>query len=279
MEMTANQAYDFLCVKMEGHYDARESSIIARYLIEDLFSKSFHSDELLNQSEVDVLENTALRLQKNEPWQYIGGVADFYGLKFNVNPSVLIPRPETEELAYLAIDIIKKYNISSVMDIGTGSGILPITIAKKAAIPEVYGLDVSVGALETAKSNAGLHDVQIQWLHNDILDRELWVQLPKVGLVVSNPPYISRDEKVEMQANVLDYEPELALFVQNSPLEFYDAIADFVILFQDSDCKLLVEINEKYGKEVSKLFMDKGLKNIILLQDLQGKDRIVGAEK
>lgn len=279
MEMTANQAYDFLCVKMEGHYDARESSIIARYLIEDLFSKSFHSDELLNQSEVEVLENTALRLQKNEPWQYIGGVADFYGLKFNVNPSVLIPRPETEELAYLAIDIIKKYNISSVMDIGTGSGILPITIAKKAAIPEVYGLDVSVGALETAKSNAGLHDVQIQWLHNDILDRELWHQLPKVGLVVSNPPYISRDEKVEMQANVLDYEPELALFVQNSPLEFYDAIADFVILFQDSDCKLLVEINEKYGKEVSKLFMDKGLKNIILLQDLQGKDRIVGAEK
>lgn len=279
MEMTANQAYDFLCVKMEGHYDARESSIIARYLIEDLFSKSFHSDELLNHSEVEALENTALRLQKNEPWQYIGGVADFYGLKFNVNPSVLIPRPETEELAYLAIDIIKKYNISSAMDIGTGSGILPIIIAKKAAIPEVYGLDVSVGALETAKSNAGLHDVQIQWLLNDILDRELWVQLPKVGLVVSNPPYISRDEKVEMQANVLDYEPELALFVQNSPLEFYDAIADFVILFQDSDCKLLVEINEKYGKEVSNLFMDKGLKNIILLQDLQGKDRIVGAEK
>lgn len=277
--MTANQAYDFLCVKMEGHYDARESSIIARYLIEDLFSKSFHSDELLNQSEVDVLENTALRLQKNEPWQYIGGVADFYGLKFNVNPSVLIPRPETEELAYLAIDIIKKYNISSVMDIGTGSGILPITIAKKAAIPEVYGLDVSVGALETAKSNAGLHDVQIQWLHNDILDRNLWSKLPKVELIVSNPPYISRDEKVEMHANVLDYEPELALFVQNSPLEFYDAIADFVILFQDSDCKLLVEINEKYGKEVSNLFMDKGLKNIILLQDLQGKDRIVGAEK
>ena len=279
MEMTANQAYDFLCVKMEGHYDARESSIIARYLIEDLFSKSFHSDKLLNQSEVDVLENTALRLQKNEPWQYIGGVADFYGLKFNVNPSVLIPRPETEELAYLAIDIIKKYNISSVMDIGTGSGILPITIAKKAAIREVYGLDVSVGALETAKSNANLHEVQIQWIHSDILDRNLWSKLPKVEIIVSNPPYISRDEKVEMQANVLDYEPELALFVQNSPLEFYDAIADFVILFQDSDCKLLVEINEKYGKEVSKLFMDKGLKNIILLQDLQGKDRIVGAEK
>jgi len=279
MEMTANQAYDFLCVKMEGHYDARESSIIARYLIEDLFSKSFHSDKLLNQSEVDVLENTALRLQKNEPWQYIGGVADFYGLKFNVNPSVLIPRPETEELAYLAIDIIKKYNISSVMDIGTGSGILPITIAKKAAIREVYGLDVSVGALETAKSNANLHEVQIQWIHSDILDRNLWSKLPKVEIIVSNPPYISRDEKVEMQANVLDYEPELALFVQNSPLEFYDAISDFVILFQDSDCKLLVEINEKYGKEVSKLFMDKGLKNIILLQDLQGKDRIVGAEK
>ena len=279
MEMTANQAYDFLCVKMEGHYDARESSIIARYLIEDLFSKSFHSDKLLNQSEVDVLENTALRLQKNEPWQYIGGVADFYGLKFNVNPSVLIPRPETEELAYLAIDIIKKYNISSVMDIGTGSGILPITIAKKAAIREVYGLDVSVGALETAKSNANLHEVQIQWIHSDILDRNLWSKLPKVEIIVSNPPYISRDEKVEMQANVLDYEPELALFVQNSPLEFYDAIADFVILFQDSGCKLLVEINEKYGKEVSKLFMDKGLKNIILLQDLQGKDRIVGAEK
>ncbi len=279
MEMTANQAYDFLCVKMEGHYDARESSIIARYLIEDLFSKSFHSDELLNHSEVEALENTALRLQKNEPWQYIGGVADFYGLKFNVNPSVLIPRPETEELAYLAIDIIKKYNISSVMDIGTGSGILPITIAKKAAIPEVYGLDVSVGALETAKSNANLHEVQIQWIHSDILDRNLWSKLPKVEIIVSNPPYISRDEKVEMHANVLDYEPELALFVQNSPLEFYDAIADFVILFQDSDCKLLVEINEKYGKEVSNLFMDKGLKNIILLQDLQGKDRIVGAEK
>ncbi len=279
MEMTVNLAYNFLCEKMEGLYDARESSIIARYLIEDLFSKSFHSDELLNQSEVEVLEHTALRLQKNEPWQYIGGVADFYGLKFNVNPSVLIPRPETEELAYLAIDIIKKYNISSVMDIGTGSGILPITIAKKTTIPEVYGLDISEGALETAKSNANLHEVQIQWIQNDILDRELWHQLPKVGLVVSNPPYISRDEKVEMQANVLEYEPEMALFVQDSPLEFYDSIADFVNTCQNPGCKLLVEINEKYGKEVCNLFMNKGLRNIILLQDLQGKDRIVGAEK
>jgi len=277
--MTATQAYNYLCEKLKEIYDDREGAIISRYLVEDLFDKKFWSEDELLDAEVIKLHQASARLLQNEPWQYIGGFADFYGFKFKVNSSVLIPRPETEELVYLALDIIKRNGLTSVLDIGTGSGIIPITIGLKTNIHNVFGLDVSLDALEVAKSNTDFHNVGVHWLHQDILNSQNWPSLPLVDMVVSNPPYITQAERMEMHPNVLDYEPNIALFVKNEAMEFYDAISSMVMSYQPKGCTLLVEINEKYGEEVCSLFKKKGLKNISLIKDLQGKNRIVVAEK
>ncbi len=277
--MIAREAYDSLCQTLGQRYDDREASIIARYLVEDLYNLSFWSEETLSESQCQLLKEVKLRILKDEPWQYIGGFADFYGYKFKVNNSVLIPRPETEELVYLALDVIKKEQLKSVLDIGTGSGIIPVTIAKKINEISVYGLDVSVSALQVAEENALYHNTKVTYLHSDFLEKSHWEKLPKVDIVISNPPYITQNEKKEMFANVLNHEPHLALFVNNHALEFYEAIAAFVLQYQASGCKVMVEINEKFGKEVVRVFQNQGLVNILLIKDLQGKDRIVVAEK
>lgn len=277
--MTANEAYNHICTHLNNIYDDREGAIIARYLIEDIFNKQFWSDDNLTEDEYDLLPEIVSRLRNHEPWQYIGGKADFYGLKFMVNPSVLIPRPETEELVYMAIDVVKKHHIGSILDIGTGSGVIPVTIAMKTRLQHIYGLDVSVEALVTAQANATAHHVDINWLKSDILQRDNWCTLPKVDMVISNPPYITTAEKDLMHPNVLNHEPHLALFVKNDAMEFYEAIAQLVNSQQDEGCKVLVEINENYGQEVCDVFRNQGLKNVTLFTDLQGKDRVVVAEK
>lgn len=273
--MTVIQAYTYLCTQLVGCYDDREGATISRYLLEDLFGHSFWSEEILTEQEEAKLAQAVTRLQNDEPWQYIGGIADFYGMKFKVNDSVLIPRPETEELVHIALDIVKKQDAKSVLDIGTGSGIIPITIMKKSGITTAYGLDISPRALEVASMNAALHQTNVQWLSGDILDENSWLSLPKVDVVISNPPYITEAEKQLMHPNVLNHEPHIALFVQNDPLEFYNALANFVISSQAIGCNLMVEINENYGPEVVILFESKGLNNVVLIKDLQGKNRMV----
>jgi release factor glutamine methyltransferase len=277
--MTATQAYNYLCEKLKGIYDDREGAIISRYLLEDLFDKKFWSEDELSESEAIILVQASSRLLQNEPWQYIGGFADFYGLKFKVNSSVLIPRPETEELVYLALDIIKRDALTSVLDIGTGSGIIPITLTLKSDLNNVFGLDVSLDALEVAKSNGDFHNVEVNWFQQDILNPQNWPLLPQVDMVISNPPYITPSEGKEMHPNVLDHEPNIALFVKNDAMEFYEAISSMIIKYQPEGCILLVEINEKYGDDVCKVFKQKGLKNISLIKDLQDKNRIVIAVK
>jgi len=260
-------------------YGDRESATIARYLVEDLFSKTFWSEDVLLDTEVNTLKKAMERLLHNEPWQYIGGFADFYGLKFKVNASVLIPRPETEELVYWALDIIKQGKIKSVLDIGTGSGIIPITMAKKTKGLSIYAIDISKSSLEKAQENNTLHNTDVKFLQVDFLNNSLWSDLPKVDMVISNPPYITDAEKGQMHPNVLEYEPHIALFVQFEAMEFYKAISSFVTEHQDFGCKVLVEINENYGIEVCETFRNAGLKNIALIKDMQDKNRIVVAEK
>jgi len=273
--MTGRDAYHYLCQEMNGLYDEREASIIARYLIEDMSTSHFTSEKKLTNIEIKKIEDAAQRLKGNEPWQYIGGWADFYGLKFIVSPDVLIPRPETEELVHHALELSKIYNIKTVLDLCTGSGIIPITLAKKYSFNNVHGLEISKNALNIAKQNAQLHDVVVNWLEMDIKDSSAWSQIPKVDMIVSNPPYITTEEKDRMHRNVLDFEPHIALFVKNNALEFYEVILDILRITQDSGCILIVEINENYGEEVRNLFTSGGLKNVKLLQDLQGKDRMV----
>lgn len=273
--MTPREVYDLMCQKMKGVYDDRESATIARYLIEDVYGFQFWDES--NFIDPQSIDQIIQRLQAHEPWQYIGGEADFYGLKFKVNPSVLIPRPETEELVYNALNIIKKYNINSVMDIGTGSGIIPITIAKKSMVREIIGLDISTDALNTAQANGKLHNTNIQWIRANFLDESKWALLPKVDLIISNPPYIDPSERINMDANVLHFEPWLALFVNHEPLEFYRSIINYVITANSEKTWVIVEINEKYGDQVCQLFVNNGFSEASLVYDLQGKHRIVQA--
>lgn len=277
--MTAQEAYEFLDQCMADIYDAREASTIARYLVEDLLKMQFWTEELLTADQQILISAAAQRLQNYEPWQYIGGVADFYGLKFKVNPSVLIPRPETEELVFMVLDLVKNFHINAVLDIGTGSGIIPITLLLKSKINHIYGLDVSVDALKVAQENALLHRTPVEWIQQDFLDTRLWALLPKVDLVISNPPYITKSEANKMHPNVLKHEPHLALFVNQDALEFYEAIAKMVMYHQQVGCKIIVEINENFGLQVCQVFTELGLKHVRLFQDLQGKDRIVIGEK
>ncbi len=276
--MTFVEAYEFIQSSIRSIYDDREASFIARYLLEDLFQKPFWSEELLSEAQMTLLGKAIHRLLENEPWQYIGGKADFYGLSFYSDNRALIPRPETEELVYLALDIIKNYQVESILDACTGSGIIAIIIALKTD-RKVFAFDIDKGALELAQKNNDLHKTGVSFFCADLLDQSCWSGLPKVDLIVSNPPYISTDEFSSLPANVLDYEPHLALFSPGDPLSFYDALASLVNEFQPAGCRLLVEINEKYGREVCELFSRKGLRNVTLCQDLQGKDRFVIAEK
>jgi release factor glutamine methyltransferase len=260
-------------------YDPREGATIARYLIEDFFQAQFWSEDEVSTAHATQLYEIKKRLAKHEPWQYIGGIADFYGMKFSVNSSVLIPRPETEELVAIALDIMKEHSLERVLDIGTGSGIIPITIAKKQKNSRVVGLDISDEALAVSRANGLKHDVDVAWLSADFLDRSSWSDLPIADVVISNPPYIHPSERSTMDANVIDHEPSIALFVNDDLMEFYEALSSFVMEHQEIGCFLIVEIHEAQGDNVMNLFAAKGLTALELVQDMQGKDRIVVGRK
>jgi release factor glutamine methyltransferase len=224
-----------------------------------------------------VLLNTALkRLQNEEPIQYILGKTEFYGLPFLVNKNTLIPRPETEELVELILKEVNKSKPLQILDIGTGSGCIPVTLAKKRPKATIFAMDVSKEALSIAKQNASLHNVVINFLQEDILKTEILPQ--KFDVIVSNPPYVRTLEKVAIKNNVLANEPHLALFVEdNNPLIFYDKIADLAKKHLRENGKLYFEINEYLGKEMVALVAQKGFKDIQLKKDLFGKDRILKA--
>ena len=274
---TAKDAYQILSEVLYPLYDHREASIISRYLVEDLLETTFWSEATLSDVQISLVHQAIPRLLNHEPWQYVGGQADFFGLKFNVSSHVLIPRPETEELVHIAMQIIKKEGLVSVLDIGTGSGIIPITLAKKMPLELVVGIDISKDAIVVAKSNGDKNNVLVAWLASDILNEDLWPSLPQVQMVISNPPYIMTQEKEEMELNVLNFEPHLALFVDDDPLLFYKKIGTFVQKHQAKGTYLLFEINEKYAVEVVELMELLGYSQIELIQDLQGKNRIVKA--
>ncbi|MCZ2100223.1 MAG: peptide chain release factor N(5)-glutamine methyltransferase [Chitinophagales bacterium] len=278
--MHLSEAIQHIQQSIHEIYDEREAFLIAKYLTEDLIGTGIASNHQLTEVEIERIQQAIKRLLNHEPWQYISGYADFYGLKFKVTPDVLIPRPETEELVSIALDLIKEKGYHSIMDIGTGSGIIPITIGKKAKnVPSIYATDISVQALDIAIQNAQYHGVHINWIENDILQDSHWANLPKVDMVLSNPPYIGQEEAASLSEQVIAYEPHLALFTHHHSLEFYDAISKMVMLHQNRGCKLLSEINEKYGQEVVDLYKENGLIQVELLQDLQGKDRIVTGTK
>lgn len=230
----------------------------------------------INQPTIKQLEESIDKLFLDVPIQYILGEAWFYGNKFLVNPSVLIPRPETEELVELVLKELKSDANKSILDIGSGSGCIPITIKKKFNQAKVTSVDISEDALEIAKQNATIIGTFINFQKLDFLERENWQLLGVFDIIVSNPPYIPFSEKESLDKNVRDYEPETALFV-DEPLIFYRAIADFATTNLLKEGKIFMEVHENFSHSVSEHFVQKGFITNVL-KDIYGKDRFVVAQ-
>jgi release factor glutamine methyltransferase len=220
----------------------------------------------------DRLKQIIADLKTNKPIQHIIGETEFYGLKFKVNEHTLIPRPETEEL----VQWILEHEFTSALDIGTGSGCIPIAL-KKNKDAEITAIDVSESALWVAKENAKINEVEINFLLQDILKT---TTLPKIDVIISNPPYVLNREKELMLANVLDNEPHLALFVpNNNPLLFYKKIADLAFKSLSKNGLLFFEINEQFGKETVAMLSSIGFVDIKLNKDINDMDRMIKATK
>ncbi|WP_396142082.1 peptide chain release factor N(5)-glutamine methyltransferase [Flavobacterium sp.] len=233
----------------------------------------------LSEAEVEKWNTILAQLQLEKPIQYITREAWFYGLKFEVNENTLIPRPETEELVewILNSSITQHPSPNTILDIGTGTGCIPIAL--KANLPQanISAIDVSEKAIEVAKRNAELNKVEVNFIQANILEVEDLSQLPSsYNIIVSNPPYVRNLEKQEIKKNVLDYEPHLALFVEDTDaLLFYRKIAQLAIKNLSPNGLLFFEINQYLGKETVELLENLGFKNIELKKDIYGNDRMV----
>jgi release factor glutamine methyltransferase len=217
-------------------------------------------------------------LKQTKPIQYILKEAHFYERVFQVNEHVLIPRQETEELIQLILKNTSR-NVK-IMDIGSGSGIIPITLNKELPKSQVWGVDVSTEAIKVAKINAKNHSAKVSFIAQDILDESKWSNLPnELDIIVSNPPYVLNSEKELMHDNVLDYEPHLALFVENdNPLLFYKAITSLAAQKLKVGGSLYFEINEQFGEETANL-LKTAFRFVKIIKDINGKDRFVSGIK
>lgn len=234
----------------------------------------------IGENEVEKWKNVLTDLKKQKPIQYILGETEFYGLPFLVNKDVLIPRPETEELVELILVESRKSKVESlrILDIGTGSGCIPISLKKNLPDAEFFAVDVSENALEVAKENAKVNGVEVNFIKINILETEDLDQ--KFDIIVSNPPYVRMLEKEEIKPNVLEFEPHLALFVEdNDPLLYYRKIAQLAKKNLNENGKLYFEINQYLGKETVGLLESLGFTNIRLFKDIYGNDRMVKCTK
>ncbi|RAJ30240.1 peptide chain release factor N(5)-glutamine methyltransferase [Pedobacter cryoconitis] len=276
--MNVKQLEQYFIKELSTLYDGEEAKQLFGLAARQVADWN-HSQLLINATTLPgpeqslAYEHILLELKKGRPMQHILAEAWFYGLKFKVTEAVLIPRPETEELIEWILDTLNVLPVSSILDIGTGSGCIAITLKKNLEQVEVSALDVSADALKVAGENAVLNKALINFIHSDILT---YSSPSKYDLIVSNPPYITENEKEEMHQNVLAYEPHLALFVSNeNPLVFYKRIADFARVNLQPKGKLFFEINEYLGEETVQMLSAKGFTDIILKKDMQGKDRMI----
>jgi release factor glutamine methyltransferase len=272
----------FITEELNPLYPEKEVEGFIRLIMESACDLSFTQFALkqyrvLTEEEFKKIKKIVTRLKRFEPIQYILGEAEFYGLKFNVDPSVLIPRQETEEL----VDWVLKSEIKSglkVLDIGTGSGCIAISIKKERPDLDVTAVDISEKALVVARENAQLNQAGIKFYLEDILNPVLIIS-EKYDVIVSNPPYIRESGKVVMSLNILDYEPESALFVPDSdPLKFYTSISDFAFKNLKPEGFLFFEINETLSSETTNL-LEINFCNIELRKDINGKFRMIKAQK
>ena len=268
---------------LSSSHSGGEIKNIIRIIFENLKNYSqvdiiMNQDEVLNPFIREKVDLILKRLLNNEPIQYIFNEAYFQGFTLKVTPDTLIPRPETEEL----VDIIVKENTKSdlhILDIGTGSGAIAIALAKTLKFPVVDAIDISQSAIDIAGENEKALKVKINFMKKDILS-VIPPTESSYDIIVSNPPYITNQEKSSMEPNVLDYEPHMALFVPDSdPLLFYKAITHFAIHALNPGGRIYFEINSLFGKETAKLLSDSGFIEVNVIKDMYGLDRFVSAIK
>jgi len=270
--------------ELSAFYDLTEAGSMLSILIQHFFSLSLSSllskpDFRLSESEMLQLHFAVKELKKYRPVQYIVGDTEFFGLPIKVNESVLIPRPETEELLELILSNEKEKG-QKILDIGTGSGCIAIALSKNMSEAQLTGIDISNDALEIAAENCAINQTTIKFEQIDILDQNQWNLLEQFDLIVSNPPYVTHFEKNKMQENVLNYEPHLALFVpDNNALVFYEAILDFSMKHLNINGRFYFEINESKGDEIVKLAISKSFSKVKLHQDIHGKNRFISGSK
>ncbi|MBL7895938.1 MAG: peptide chain release factor N(5)-glutamine methyltransferase [Bacteroidia bacterium] len=279
---------DFFYSELSSVYSPEEIKLLTQYACKHYLNYSpsdilTGKNENINQSDVIKLYDCVLALKQNRPIQYILGETEFYHLKFKVNPHVLIPRPETEELVELIIKDCKKagFEDPDILDIGTGSGCIPIALKKNLEDANVSAVDVSQEALITAQQNAILNNVTIMFNKVNILTEEADYSLENYDIIVSNPPYIAKKEADSMHARVKDFEPQIALFVDNEDaLLFYRRIITLCKKHLNAGGNLYFELNPIYAQEIKQLAIGCGeFKSVNLLKDLSGNIRFLKAER
>ena len=235
-----------------------------------------HHEESISESQLLKVHFAVKELLREKPVQYVLGKTEFYGLPFIVNSKVLIPRPETEELVEHSIGRLRDLPLPRIIDLGTGSGCIAISLKKNLPEAEVTAADVSDFALEVAAANADLNNVHIRFRRFDMLNAEEWTDDLVFDAIVSNPPYVRKQEKASMKRNVLDFEPELALFVEDSdPLLYYRGIIEFARKYLVVGGLVLCEINQYLSRETEALFRSQGFKEVEVFKDFRGNDRIL----
>lgn len=278
-------AHQYLAAILRPRYGAGEAAAIARIVMEDVFgAKTSPPSRLFSADEIVRLQSIAMRLQAGEPVQYVLGEADFFGYKFKVSPAVLIPRQETEELVALALDYIRASStpMPRVLDIGSGSGCIGLTLKKQLPFIEMWGFEKSSGALAVAQENAVRLAIKppCYWVEGDIFRHEHWLDLPFFDGIISNPPYIAQEEQSLMPEHVLAHEPALALFApETDALAFYRVIAQLALEKLKPGGFLLFECNEFNAKDVMNILTVDGFEGVFLKKDLAGADRNVGGFK
>lgn len=278
--MTSAQALKHIVQQLLDIYDPGEAVSIASIVLEDAFGvhpSQISSKSKLSKEQVAQLDSIILRLLAHEPVQYVMGQAAFYGLRLKVTPAVLIPRQETEESVHWALETAKQHpEIRSVLDIGTGSGCIPVSIKKRRPDLDVHALDISAAALAVAAENARLQKTDVHFYEVNILDKKAWKQLPKFDLIVSNPPYVTEEERKILPKNVLDYEPHLALFSGgNDAQRFVKVIGEFGVKHLNPGGWLFLETNEFYVPISSEILSNLGYVEVETRQDLNKRDRMI----
>lgn len=281
---TVKDAYEEFKGNLVNLYSSAEIDVITSLILTELtgFNKArlkAFTDTEITSAQSQRLYAILKELKTGKPVQYILGYTEFYGLKFLVNPAVLIPRPETEELVDWILQTISGVSNENILDIGTGSGCISISLKLNSVNNKVFGIDISSDALQVAKRNADLNKVEITFIKADALNlSNPIITSQKYTIIVSNPPYVTMLDKQQMHHNVTGFEPHTALFVpDNEPLLFYKAIAYFAAGHLVTNGYLFFEINESFGAETVEMLMNIGFTNIELRKDMAGKDRMIKA--